>query len=392
MTHSEINLKILKLLFSLKIKPSDFINIYKKNGDIKLTADYFFDNKKDALKLFNEKDKNCNKDADENLNSIIKYFNSSAVFLLNISQRQYPELLKEIYFPPPLLFCKGEKIIKARNLKIAVVGTRNCSDYGREAAGYLSRQLSKIGFTVVSGMALGVDKYAHEEAIKEQGGSIGILGTGIDIKYPDDNKYLFGKILENGSLVTEFLPGTPPLKNNFPARNRIISGISIGTIVIEAGEKSGAIVTAKSAIRENREVFAVPGNIFSDKSRGCHSLIKSGAKLVQDIDDILEELDNYIKNPDYQNLLDLSMLDDMKNFKINYFNNYQKSNGNLINFPDEDYLKVYNCLGYRQKSIEEIISISGIGIKKVLQILSFLLLKNIAKENNFNYFIKVRKI
>ncbi|MCL6087306.1 MAG: hypothetical protein M1475_02745, partial [Actinobacteria bacterium] len=113
---------------------------------------------------------------------------------------------------------------------------------------------------------------------------------------------------------------------------------------------------------------------------------------VQDIDDILEELDNYIKNPDYQNLLDLSMLDDMKNFKINYFNNYQKSNGNLINFPDEDYLKVYNCLGYRQKSIEEIISISGIGIKKVLQILSFLLLKNIAKENNFNYFIKVRKI
>lgn len=392
MTHSEINLKILNLLFSLKIKPSDFINIYKKNGDIKLTADYFFDNKKDALKLFNEKDKNRNKDADENLNSIIKYFNSSAVFLLNISQRQYPELLKEIYFPPPLLFCKGEKIIKARNLKIAVVGTRNCSDYGREAAGYLSRQLSKIGFTVVSGMALGVDKYAHEEAIKEQGGSIGILGTGIDIKYPDDNKYLFGKILENGSLVTEFLPGTPPLKNNFPARNRIISGISIGTIVIEAGEKSGAIVTAKSAIRENREVFAVPGNIFSDKSRGCHSLIKSGAKLVQDIDDILEELDNYIKNPDYQNLLDLSMLDDMKNFKINYFNNYQKSNGNLINFPDEDYLKVYNCLGYRQKSIEEIISISGIGIKKVLQILSFLLLKNIAKENNFNYFIKVRKI
>lgn len=392
MTHSEINLKILNLLFSLKIKPSDFINIYKKNGDIKLTADYFFDNKKDALKLFNEKDKNRNKDADENLNSIIKYFNSSAVFLLNISQRQYPELLKEIYFPPPLLFCKGEKIIKARNLKIAVVGTRNCSDYGREAAGYLSRQLSKIGFTVVSGMALGVDKYAHEEAIKEQGGSIGILGTGIDIKYPDDNKYLFGKILENGSLVTEFLPGTPPLKNNFPARNRIISGMSIGTIVIEAGEKSGAIVTAKSAIRENREVFAVPGNIFSDKSRGCHSLIKSGAKLVQDIDDILEELDNYIKNPDYQNLLDLSMLDDMKNFKINYFNNYQKSNGNLINFPDEDYLKVYNCLGYRQKSIEEIISISGIGIKKVLQILSFLLLKNIAKENNFNYFIKVRKI
>ncbi|MCE5330494.1 DNA-processing protein DprA [bacterium] len=400
MSNSEINLKILKLFFNFKIKPSDFINIYKRNKDIELTADYFSNKENKNLKLF-DKDKYHSAQICKNFNSIIKYLYKNNVSVFNISQKEYPELLKEIYFPPPLLFCKGSSAIKNKNLKIAIVGTRNCSDYGKEVAAYLSRQLSKIGFTIVSGMAVGIDKIAHEEAIKESGGSIGVLGTGIDIEYPYESKHLYKEIIGNGSLITEFLPGTPPLKNNFPSRNRIISGISIGVIVIEAGEKSGAIITAKSAIRENREVFAVPGNIFSDKSKGCHNLIKTGAKLTESVDDILEELANYIKNPSYAKSINFNEMANNGSFKLNYSgdnifkhelgkkeNAAVNNNEGLKNFPDEDYAKVYNCLGYKEKSLEEIMVISGLGIKKVLQIISFFQLNNIAKEKNFNNFVR----
>ncbi|MCL5772369.1 MAG: DNA-processing protein DprA [Actinobacteria bacterium] len=404
MENNEINLNILKLFYNLKIKPSDFINIYKNNKNIEETLDYFLKNKKNSPKLFNDKNNNFFQ-TEKDLNLLMQYFFKNAVFILNINQKEYPEFLREIYFPPPILFCKGEKIKDTDNLKIAIVGTRNCSDYGKEVAAYLSKELSKIGFIVVSGMALGIDAEAHKAAIKESGGSIGVLGTGIDIQYPYENKNLFEEIIKNGSLVTEFLPKTQPLKNNFPARNRIISGMSIGVIVVEAGDKSGAIVTAKTAIKENREVFAVPGNIFSEKSKGCHSLIKCGAKLVEDVDDILEEFKNYIKDPVYNKSLNFNINNnnDDDNFKLDYFKkNYffenkskDKKNKslnnirNLINFSDDDYLKIYNCVGYKEKSLEEIISSSGLGIKKVLQILSFFQLKNVIKEKNFNNFIKV---
>jgi DNA processing protein len=401
--NNEINLNILKLFYNLKIKPSDFINIYKNNKNIEETLDYFLKNKKNNPKLFNDKNNNFFQ-TEKDLNLLMQYFFKNAVFIININQKEYPEFLREIYFPPPVLFCKGEKIKDTGNLKIAIVGTRNCSDYGKEIAAYLSKELSKIGFIIVSGMALGIDAEAHKAAIKECGGSIGVLGTGIDIQYPYENKNLFEEIIKNGSLVTEFLPGTQPLKNNFPARNRIISGMSIGVIVVEAGEKSGAIVTAKTAIKENREVFAVPGNIFSEKSKGCHSLIKCGAKLVEDVDDILEEFENYIKDPVYNKSLNFNINNNNDdNFKLDYFkknyffenksedkkNRYLKNISNLINFPDDDYLKIYNCIGYKEKSLEEIISSSGLSIKKVLQILSFFQLKNIIKEKNFNNFIKV---
>jgi len=401
---NEINLEILKLLFSLKIKPSDFINVYKNNKNIKLTSDYFLNKEKKNPRLFND-DKNCSVKISKELNSMVDYLYKNDICVLNLSQMEYPEFLKEIYFPPPLLFCKGNDVIKNKNLKIAIVGTRDCSDYGKEVAAYLSRQLSKMGFTIVSGMAIGIDRIAHEEAIKETGGSIGVLGTGIDIKYPYENRCLFEEIVKNGNLVSEFPPGTPPLKSNFPARNRIISGMSVGVIVIEAGQKSGAIITAKSAIKENREVFAVPGNIFSDKSKGCHDLIKAGAKLTESVDDILEELENYIKNPLYGKSINFNKTADIENFKENYCgsdvlkhkSNHKRgssseNNENLENFPGDDYIKIYNCLGYKEKSLEEITAISGLDIRKVLQIISFFQLNNIAKEKNFNNFIKNNKI
>ncbi|MHB1274359.1 MAG: DNA-processing protein DprA [Candidatus Humimicrobiaceae bacterium] len=398
MSIEQTNLNILRIIVDLKIKPSDFINIFKTKKDLNQVIKYFLTEEKNCLRLFKESSNKVN--TSDKITSFIKYLTKNNSFMLNISQKQYPELLREIYFPPPLLFCKGEKIIKENSLKIAVVGTRNCSDYGKEVAAYISRALSKIGFMIASGMALGIDRTVHMEALKEAGGSIGVLGTGIDITYPYENKKLYNEIIENGGLVTEFLPGTPPLKGNFPARNRIISGMSIGVIVIEAGERSGAVVTAKSAVRENREVFAVPGNIFSDKSKGCHMLIKSGAKLIENIDDVLEELSNYINNPIYQNSIKsgtagnsensvtgkrLSTAQDEKHKN----NHYPLNKINPENFPDDDYLKVFNCLGCREKSLEEIIRESCLNINKVLQIVSYFQLNNIIKENSFNNFVKV---
>lgn len=398
MSIEQNNLNILKIIVDLKIKPSDFINIFKTKKDLNQAIQYFLTKEKNRLRLFKESSNKVN--ASDKIASFIKCLAKNNSFMLNISQRQYPELLREIYFPPPLLFCKGEKIIKENSLKIAVVGTRNCSDYGKEVAAYISRALSKIGFMIASGMALGIDKIAHMEALKEAGGSIGVLGTGIDITYPYENIKLYNEIIENGGLVTEFLPGTPPLKGNFPARNRIISGMSIGVIVIEAGEKSGAVVTAKSAVRENREVFAVPGNIFSDKSKGCHILIKSGAKLIENIDDILEELSNYINNPVYQNSIKSGTVGNSGNLAAgkrlitaqgekHENNHYPLNKINPVDFPDNDYVKIYNCIGFREKSLEEIIRQSCLNINKVLQIVSYFQLNNIIKENSFNNFVKV---
>ena len=398
MSDAEISLNILKIISDLKTKPSDFINIFKIKADLAEAVNYFTAKEKNNLRLFGES--RCKEGSPDKSAVCLSTLTDNNAFMINISQKEYPELLKEIYFPPPILFCKGLKNISENNLKIAVVGTRRCSDYGQEAAGYISRELSKIGFTIISGMALGIDKTAHFAAIKETGGSIGVLGTGIDIEYPYENKRLYNEIIVNGGLVTEFLPGTPPLKSNFPARNRIISGMSIGVIVIEAGERSGAVVTAKSAVRENREVFAVPGNIFSDKSKGCHMLIKSGAKLIENIDDILEELSNYINNPIYQNSIKSGTVGNSENSvtgkrlstaqdEKHKNNHYPLNKINPKNFPDDDYLKVFNCLGCREKSLEEIIIKSCLNINKVLQIVSYFQLNNIIKENSFNNFVKV---
>jgi len=398
MSDAEISLNILKIISDLKTKPSDFINIFKIKADLAEAVNYFTAKEKNNLRLFGES--RCKEGSPDKSAVCLSTLTDNNAFMINISQKEYPELLKEIYFPPPILFCKGLKNISENNLKIAVVGTRRCSDYGQEAAGYISRELSKIGFTIISGMALGIDKTAHFAAIKETGGSIGVLGTGIDIEYPYENKRLYNEIIVNGGLVTEFLPGTPPLKSNFPARNRIISGMSIGVIVIEAGEKSGAVVTAKSAIRENREVFAVPGSIFSDKSKGCHNLIKSGAKLVESIDDILDELSNYIKDPKYNDPTCQKQFECSKNFINGKILNTERDKKNKNNqnysdsinpeyFPDDDYLKVFNCLGFTEKSLEEIIMTTCLNINKVLQIISYLQLKKIIKENSFNNFVKI---
>lgn len=201
----------------------------------------------------------------------------------------YPSLLREIYDPPPLLYYSGNIDI-LNNTCLAVVGSRRHTVYGRENAYKFAYGLSKHGLTIVSGMARGIDTWAHKGVFEARGKTAAILGCGLDICYPPENKAVKKNIEDFGVLISEFPPGYKPLPSNFPRRNRIISGLSLGTLVVEAGKKSGALITADFALEQGREVFAIPGGIASPYSRGCHKLIKEGAKLVENIEDILEEI------------------------------------------------------------------------------------------------------
>jgi len=200
----------------------------------------------------------------------------------------YPINLLNIYDFPPFLYVKGN--LKEEDINIAVVGSRMASTYGKFSTERLCRELVVNGITVVSGLARGIDTAAHRGSIAAKGRTIAVLGCGIDIVYPPENKELFTKITSQGAIITEFPFGTPPNGPNFPARNRIISGLSLGVVVVEANEKSGSLITARTALEQGREVFAVPGSIDSAGSRGTNGLIKQGAKLIEDVYDILDEI------------------------------------------------------------------------------------------------------
>ena len=201
----------------------------------------------------------------------------------------YPARLRMIPDPSPVLYVKG-KIAASDEKAVAVVGSRSASDYGRRVARDLCRGLVSLGFTVVSGMALGIDGAAHEAALSAGGRTIAVLGSGVDRVYPPDHDRLYRRICESGAVVSELPMGTRPMAYHFPARNRLISGLSLGVVVVEATEKSGSLITAAVALEQGREVFAVPGEVGSSRSRGAHRLIRQGAKLVETVDDILEEI------------------------------------------------------------------------------------------------------
>jgi DNA processing protein len=208
---------------------------------------------------------------------------------LTLADDDYPALLRQLVDPPLALFYRGNLAL-AQKPAIAMVGSRRASPYALSVAAHLARDLVSTGITVVSGLALGVDAAVHQATLDASGETVAVLGTGIDIVYPRSNRRLFGKIEERGLILTEFPPGTPPFPYNFPIRNRIISGITLGTVIIEATGRSGSLITARTALEQNREVFAVPGSIFSPGSEGTHRLIQCGAKLVHDTNDILNEI------------------------------------------------------------------------------------------------------
>ncbi len=222
-------------------------------------------------------------------NKMIEKMQSLSIQVITIVDKDYPALLKHIPEPPPILFVRGDvKILNGFN--VAIIGARRCSDYGRIIARKFSNEMAENGITVVSGMAIGIDTAATRGTLDAGGKSIGVMGNGVDIFYPPSNRTLARKVIENGCLVSEFPPGIPPLPYHFPRRNRIISGLSKGVLVIEAAAHSGTFTTVSWALDQGREVFAIPGDITRKQSEGTNLLIKNGAKITTSIMDIFEEI------------------------------------------------------------------------------------------------------
>ena len=230
-----------------------------------------------------------NADCEKSIQVALEWAGKDRNYLVCYESRHYPSLLREVDAAPPILFVRGSLSSLGRR-HFAVIGSRSATIYGKRNAYWMAQELSKAGLQICSGLASGIDSKAHEGALDSGAKTIAVIGTGIDRVYPSQNKKLAQRIVENGALISEFPIGTPPYSSNFPRRNRIISGLASGTLVVEANTKSGSQITARLAMEQNRDVFAIPGPIASPHSRGCHHLIKQGAKLVEEPADILEEL------------------------------------------------------------------------------------------------------
>ena len=241
---------------------------------------------------------------EDDLNRVIQ----TGCRIVTLADADYPSLLLQIPDPPPFLYVHGDLSATPKN--IAVVGSRNATGYGLSIARKLCADLSTLGLTIVSGMARGIDTAAHHGALDAKGKTVAVLGSGLENIYPVENKALFHQIAASGAVISEFPLTAPPEGHNFPIRNRIISGMSLGTVVVEAGKKSGSLITARMAAEQNREVFAVPGSISSYKSTGTHSLIKQGAKLVEHAQDIIEELTMLLQGYAAREKTDLEALKD----------------------------------------------------------------------------------
>jgi DNA processing protein len=218
----------------------------------------------------------------------------AGIQIVTLADDHYPALLKTIPDPPVVLYVRGT--LTNNEVPIALVGSRKATPYGLNVTHSLSRDLAKLGITIVSGLARGVDARAHHGALESGGRTIAVLGSGVDVIYPSEHKMLAQKIADAAALVSEFPLGTAPNRDHFPVRNRIISGLSHVVVVIEASDKSGSLITARMAAEQGREVLAVPGSIFNEQSRGCHALIKDGAALVRNWQDVIAELPQNLSN------------------------------------------------------------------------------------------------
>lgn len=224
----------------------------------------------------------------------LELIRAHGVTLLNFQDSDYPVNLLRIPDPPPLLYVKGS-LTTGDRLAIAMVGSRMASPYGRSVTFRLARDLIRQGVTIVSGMARGIDSFAHQGALAAKGRTIAVLGCGVDVVYPSSNRKIYENIVSTGAVVSELPMSSEPEAGHFPRRNRIISGLSLGVTVVEANNRSGSLITARQALDQNREVFAVPGSIHSPRSKGTHELIRGGAKLVETASDILEEIAPHLR-------------------------------------------------------------------------------------------------
>lgn len=303
--------------------------------------------------------------------------------ILTVADAAYPTLLKTISQPPTILFVKGclETLLTPQ---IAMVGSRNPSCIGRETAHIFAAELAGAGLTVTSGLAIGIDAACHRGALAKRGKTIAVLGTGINNIYPHQHLHLVADIIaQDGAIISEFPLNAGAVASNFPRRNRVISGMSLGTLILEATCKSGSLITAKYALEQGREVFAIPGSIHNPLARGCHLLLRQGAKLVETAQDVLEELHPLRESRTVNRgqsvakiaakKIDLKPISTKKNEVVT------KDQCSIKNLLDLDDTKLLECIGYESTAIETIIVRSNFTRQKVTQLLTMLELKGLIK-------------
>jgi len=296
--------------------------------------------------------------------SLYERLRSDGVEACCVEDKEYPEMLRTIPDPPYLIYYRGD-LNTLNQFCLAVVGSRRATSYGRTQAFRFGRELAGQGMAVVSGMARGIDTEAHQGALEAGGKTAAVLGSGIDVIYPRENRQLYGRIAENGIVVSEFAPGTQPEPGNFPARNRTISGLSRGVLVVEAKQRSGALITADFALEQGRDVFAIPGPINSQNSAGTNNLIKQGACLVDSLEDILHEygMDEAVHPVPEQGVLA---------------------------FPeDSDEAAVLEALAHETVHFDRLVQLSRLGAGKLSAALLKLELEGIIRAMPGNYYVKV---
>ncbi len=296
------------------------------------------------------------------VNDDLQWLKTHSATVITYHDEDYPALLRETVNPPPLLYVLGDKGL-LNSPQVAMVGARNASQGGCRTAKAFAQELCRNGITVTSGMALGIDAASHEGAIQAGGNTVAVLGTGVDIVYPARHCHLAELILENGALVSEFPLGCGPKRDHFPRRNRIISGLSMGVLVVEAARQSGSLITAQYALEQSREVFAIPGSIHNPMSRGCHSLIRQGAKLVESASDLFEEIGGL-----YQTFTETSSDDNRKRMSLS---------------SQEERLLA--CIGYEPTTVEQIVNCSKLEVGVVSAGLISLELKGLVESGAGGY-------
>lgn len=290
------------------------------------------------------------------------------VSILLDSQPEYPALLKQIPDPPGVLFMRGG-LLPCDALSVAIVGTRHASLYGKEQAERLASGLSRAGFTIVSGLARGIDAAAHRGALSAGGRTIAVLGSGVLEVYPPEHKQLAADVAAHGAVLSESPPLRTPFAGAFPQRNRIVTGLSLGVIVVEAADRSGALISARHSMEQNREVFAVPGRVDSRNSRGCHRLLRDGAKLVESVDDVLEEL-GHLPQP------------------------AADRNGEVVHHAAELQLndverQVLAAISPDPITIDNVVAASGLAVPNVLATLSALEMRRLVRRLSGNLVVRV---
>ena len=287
------------------------------------------------------------------------------VSVLTLTDPEYPRLLREIGQPPPVIYVRGS-LAPADDFSIAIVGTRKVTPYGQQITRDASTFLAGHGLTIVSGLARGVDALAHQHALKAGGRTIAVLGSGVDVIYPPEHRKLVEAIIENGAIISDYPLGTQPEGVNFPPRNRIISGLSLGTIVVEAGDRSGALITADFAVEQGRDVFAVPGNVLSPMSQGTNRLIQNGAYAMISPQDVLD-------------VLGLERVDD-----------FQAARQTLP--ADTTEAKILQVLDYEPVHVDEICHAAGLAVETVTAALTMMELKGMVQHVGGMRYTAIREI